>query len=181
MRPRTSSTGSCVMNCCTARLQPKNTPLAFTAITRSQSSSEVSSKRRAGSTDGGIVHHDVEAAEFLDRCADQRIHLRPDRHVTGAKARDAAGRPRSPPASARRLRATVSVTSPITTFAPSRANSVAMARPIPDAPPVTMTTLPLSRMRISPPFASPQHARPLDASRAQDRSCLQICRSPPCA
>ena len=42
IRPRASARGSCVSICCTARLQPKNTPVRLTAMTRFHCSSVVS-------------------------------------------------------------------------------------------------------------------------------------------
>ena len=42
--------------------------------------------------------------------------------------------------------------SPMTTFAPSLANRMAMARPMPELPPVTIAVLPASRMCQSSVF-----------------------------
>src|SRR6516225_1622651 len=49
--------------------------------------------------------------------------------------------------------------SAITTLAPSPASRSAVARPIPDAEPVTIATLPSTRP-IVPPLARPQRLRP---------------------
>ena len=94
----------------------------------------------AARLNAGIVHQDVRAAEPFSNAGFQRRHILDPAdidgagHDIGAAARRggcssvSASASRSPPRSA------------IHTFMPSRANRIAAARPIPDAPPVTTAT-----------------------------------------
>jgi hypothetical protein len=73
----------------------------------------------------GIVEHDVECAEFLDRRENQRLDLGILRDI-GAAVDHLAGK------------------SPTTTRAPSATNTSTVAKPMPLTPPVTAATLPVS-------------------------------------
>jgi hypothetical protein len=87
----------------------------------------------------GAVRRAVEPPERLHRVG----HDAPQRLVVGDVGGDEAGS--APPS--RSVAATAApasaLTSQATTLAPIAANSCALARPIPDAAPVTSATLPL--------------------------------------
>ena len=108
--------------------------------------------------DAGVVEGEVEPAVGGDRRRDQGLDRGGVGHVGGDEERLAAGgldlvAVSRPPATAM---------SATTTRAPSRAKASAVARPMPDPPPVTSATLPsncpttmssspASRKRLAPP------------------------------
>ena len=105
-------------------LVPRNTPLALTSIMRSQSSTVVSSMRPPPPMPA-LFTRTFSRAERLDRQADGRAASRP-RSVTSSRTKTA-----SPPfavMSASTARPSASRMSPMTTRAPSRANSRASRR-----------------------------------------------------
>ena len=97
--------------------------------------------RAAG--DAGIGVDDVEPAVGLQREVDELLHVggiaRVHLHCDGLAAGgvDAGGD---------RCREWLAALSAAITLAPSAANSMALARPMPEAAPVTMTDLPVKRL-----------------------------------
>jgi hypothetical protein len=84
--------------------------------------------------DAGVVERDVESAEFVDRELHHRFHVRLFGDIGAYKCCIAAkffnlGD---------NLRALLFAAPLKTTFAPARANAIAVALPMPDVPPVTM-------------------------------------------
>ena len=130
-----------------AALVPRNTPLALMSITRSHSSSLVSSTllttpMPALLTSMSNFPKRLTAADTADPQADSSVTS----SLTNTH---------SPPASliaASVRRPSSSSTSPITTFAPSCANILASVAPMPLAPPLISATLPSSLISHAPAF-----------------------------
>ena len=125
-----------------AALVPRNTPVALTSMTLVHSSTR-SLLEPAGAADAGIVDEHVEPTEAARRGGDRAcpVALAGDVEVDEerlGRPRRRARPPRGVPSASRR--------SPITTRAPSRAKSLAVAAPIPRAPPLMSATLPASRV-----------------------------------
>ena len=127
--------------CGIAAITPRNTPRAFTSITRSQFATVASSRVPATripallTSTSSLPNASIVAS--MAACHDSG-------RVTSRWTYSAC-----PPISfisASTLRPSSSSTSPNATFAPSRANSRASAAPIPRAPPLTNATLPASLM-----------------------------------
>ena len=150
IRPRTSGSpsagGVCANICCTARLQPKNTPLALTAMTRSQSASLVSSKGPPAR---------VAALLTITSNRPQRATVAVTaRSISAHTATSPGSKAASAPISAKTSRVGgppsrgVWVTSTNITLAPSAANFRAMALPMPPPPPVINATRLCKRMSL---------------------------------
>src|SRR4030095_2843367 len=125
-------------------LLPRNTPLAFTSITRSHASTGVSSSRLAPPMPALLMR-----TFSVPKCfrAGSPARCQPASLVTSSRVKTA-----SPPlarTSASTARPSASRTSPIITRAPSRATRRASAAPLPSDPPLMSATLPSSL--ISPP------------------------------
>ena len=104
---------------------------------REKSSRSSGRNRLSGLPIPGVVEHDVEAAETVDREVHERLHLLRIADVgllEGGGLADALATSSPPSASM----------SAMTTLAPSATSSSAVAWPIPPAPPVTIATLPAS-------------------------------------
>ena len=122
---------------------------------------------RAADGDAGVVEHDVDRAEGVERGVGHRLHGLQRAHVADhavglGAARRAARRPRA-------SRAPCSM-SASTTVAPFDASTFAVARPIPLAPPVTTAPLPLSVSMAADPGG-----RPVSPSECRSRR-LRVAR-----
>src|SRR5581483_11084706 len=141
-RPRTSPSGSCSSICAIARLQPRKTPRRLTAMIASQSSSDVSSSPFERGPATPALQTITSSRPHRDTAADTSRSTSSQREASASRKR-----PRTPsslsvgsPPSTGSCR-----TSPTTTRAPSRAKRSAIARPSPEAPPVTTAVRPCSR------------------------------------
>src|ERR1700722_5814432 len=133
----------CFIMCGIAYLHPKNTPFRHTSTTQSHSSSLVSTTVLGTKTPALL----------------NRISRRPNPRTVSSTMRSTSAATRTstetdfatPPAfsiSAAVLLADSDRTSATITFAPSRANRSALARPIPEPAPVISATLSLSSMMV---------------------------------
>src|SRR5882724_1167564 len=129
-----------------AALLPRNTPVALTSITRCHASSGVSSTRPVALMPALLT----STLSLPKRCsASATASCQSFSRVTSSRTKAA-----SPPlaaTSASTARPSASSTSAMTTCAPSRANILASAAPMPRAAPLISATFPASLM--SPPFA----------------------------
>src|SRR5581483_10540114 len=125
----------------TANLLHRNTPLTFTAISASQSSSLVSS----------TVPLRQMPALLTRMCSAPKRSTAPStiRRQSAARLTSARRATARSPISAAVSRAAASSTSPTTTLAPSSAKARAIARPLPAPAPVTIATFPFNRNMLS--------------------------------
>src|SRR3954469_21690285 len=172
-RPRTSPRGSCVSICRTALRQPRNVPRSPTSKMTSQSASLVSSRPfECGPATMALLTMTSRRPPPSSSAASIRRSMSPAR-VTSAATKRA-----TPPASA--MRRSVGApptcsgslcTSPTTTRAPSAANATHIARPSPEAPPVT--TIVRSASLAMPQTVEPGRGR----QRRPPTGVAGICRS----
>src|SRR4051794_17793981 len=134
----------CSSICGIAYLQPRNTPRTLTAMTRSQVATSVSMTEWSAS---GITPALLYSASTRPKVATACATMpRASSSFETSVFTNVASPPAFRTASTVALPAS-STKSATTTLAPSRANSSAATRPMPLPPPVTMVTLPSSRMR----------------------------------
>ena len=127
-----------------ASRQETNTPLPFTAITRSQSSSLVSTSPPVWTTPALAKRMSSRPNSWTASQTAARTWSARVTSTAAAIARWPAARRRAASSAARSV-----WVSARTTAAPSRQNRSAVASPIPDAAPVTSAALPASLMRLS--------------------------------
>src|SRR5437879_1530007 len=127
-----------------AALLPRNTPVALTSITRCHASSGVSSTRPVALMPALLT----STLSLPKRCsASETAACQSASRVTSSRTK--AALPPLAATSASTARPSASSTSPMTTCAPSRANILASAAPMPRAPPLISATFPASLMSAS--------------------------------
>ena len=159
-------------------LHPRNTLFKLTAIVRSQMPSSVSTASRSSSCMMPALLNRTSSRPKV-RSAVCTIPAHASDFETSARQYIAV-----PPCSLTSLTVSCppsSLTSTTTTLAPSAANKMAVARPIPPAPPVINATLFSSRIRLSSPLmsGSPHYAdaRLRIIQRAEPVQPLQVHRT----
>ena len=134
--------------CRAARCVPSMTPFRLTPITAVEVGEVVLDEAVELAADPGVVEHDVEAAELLDREVDRCLH------VVGVAHVDPLERDRVAELRRQLLAPTLVDVGDHDLRAPSATNRSTAARPRPPAPPVTIATFSLSSPMVTDPFRS---------------------------